>query len=114
MTDKEFADKFMQMIPISPDDLGNMTGGIYRIYCKSNGKNYIGKTNNIRARLQQHFAMLSNNLHHSTKLQAAYNEFGRDAFETYILHPVNSCVGTLTEKRYKSIFNSVEDGFNMV
>lgn len=57
-----------------------MYGYIYSITNKVNGKKYIGKTNNIVKREFDHFNDLKKHQHHSTKLQRAYDKYGKDNF----------------------------------
>lgn len=57
-----------------------MIGYIYHIICKPTQKHYIGITNNIKRRLKKHRTELTNNIHHSPKLQNAWNFYGKENF----------------------------------
>jgi group I intron endonuclease len=62
--------------------------GIYKIINKTNGKYYIGSSNNIigiRGRWANHVHYLNNNKHQNRHLQRAWNKYGVDAFDFTIL-----------------------------
>ncbi len=59
--------------------------GIYTITCLINNKIYVGKTNNIYTREDDHFQSLRNNTHHNYHLQKAFNKYGEDNFVYEIL-----------------------------
>lgn len=56
------------------------TGGIYIILNLNNNLSYIGSTVNFKKRRYEHFSLLLNNSHHSSKLQNAWNKYGKDSF----------------------------------
>lgn len=62
-----------------------MKSGIYKIYNKISGKTYIGSSENLKRRLKDHKVYLKNNIHPSTHLQNAFNKYGNDAFEYFII-----------------------------
>ena len=66
-----------------------MTSGIYRIYCKSEDKSYIGKSINIEERWKNHLNGLKKGKHHNKKLQKDFNKYGKDDFEFSVLKEVN-------------------------
>lgn len=63
---------------------------IYKIINKINGKIYIGSTNDIRKRWNNHRCNLRNNRHENSYLQQAWNKYGEDAFEFTIVEEVNN------------------------
>ncbi len=63
---------------------------IYQIKNKLNGKIYIGSTNNIRKRWNNHKSKLNNNKHENQYLQQSWTKHGKDAFEFSILEEVTS------------------------
>jgi group I intron endonuclease len=87
-----------------------MTCGIYKLEF-SNGKVYIGQSNSIENRFRQHLRKFKNG-NHTDLLQSAYNEYG-----TPILQILCECTpGELDtyENEAIQIYNSVEDGLNML
>ena len=54
----------------------DMVIGIYKITNKINGKVYIGQSNNIFRRWMEHQRDLIYGIHHSSKLQKEWNEYG--------------------------------------
>ena len=55
-----------------------MTCGIYKIYCDSNNRTYIGSSNNIERRFKEHLGDLRNNRHSNQYLQNSYNKYGEE------------------------------------
>ncbi len=92
----------------------NPTHIIYRIFNASDGKSYIGRTLNFERRVLEHFLDLGKNAHHSTKLQAAYNELGVDCFEVEIIEAdVPNEDATILEMYWIAYFASYTSGYNM-
>lgn len=60
--------------------------GVYLIRCKSENKIYIGVSNNIRNRYNQHMSLLNKNKHPNMYLQSAFNQFGKNDFCCEILY----------------------------
>ena len=60
-------------------------GGVYCIQNMVNGKKYIGKSVNLHIRMQHHFRELSAGRHINKHLQYAWDKYGADAFDAYIL-----------------------------
>lgn len=59
--------------------------GIYEIYCKKNGKRYIGEATNVLDRLAKHTRNLENGISDCSKLQLDWNNFGSSEFEAFVL-----------------------------
>lgn len=57
-----------------------MLSGIYQIYCKANGKYYIGSAKNIKVRLTDHKKELRGNKHANKHLQNAWNKYPESDF----------------------------------
>ena len=54
--------------------------GIYKIQNKQDGKCYYGSSADIEKRFTQHLRALTNNTHHNTYLQRAWNKYGGGVF----------------------------------
>lgn len=78
------------------------TPGIYAIVNTLNGKKYIGSTHNLKKRYRQHFNELRQNIHVNIHLQRAFNKYGRDKFEFWILEHCDDVLDTLLmlEQKY--------------
>jgi hypothetical protein len=59
--------------------------GLYEIYCKVNGKRYIGESVNVLERLGKHSHVLKNNTSDCASLQNDWNTYGSEKFETSVL-----------------------------
>ena len=57
--------------------------GIYKIENKINGKVYIGQSNNIIRRWEEHISKLNNNSHENKILQYSWNKYGMYNFDFY-------------------------------
>ena len=91
-----------------------MTSGIYRIYCKSEDKSYIGKSINIEERWKIHQNELKKGKHHNKKLQKVFNKYGKDDFEFSILKEVDDYYEiTYYESYYAEEFNAFNSGYNI-
>ena len=62
--------------------------GIYCIRNVANGKIYIGSSTKMQKRVRKHIGCLRNNTHDNRHLQAAFNKFGEDDFEIFVLATV--------------------------
>ena len=62
--------------------------GIYRIANSNTERCYVGSAVNISARWSLHKHQLANGIHHSTKLQRAWNKYGADTFVFEVLEVV--------------------------
>lgn len=73
------------------------TDGTYTVYairCKENGRVYVGCTSNVDSRIRSHFSELARgektecvgpSKREASQWQQDYNQYGKDAFELYIL-----------------------------
>lgn len=59
--------------------------GIYGIFCEENNKIYIGHANDIESRFTQHRKKLKNNIHINQHLQSAWNKYGADKFQFFVI-----------------------------
>ncbi len=89
-----------------------MSIGIYRIVNKVTQKCYVGQSQNIEYRWKVHIGILSRNGYGNSKLQNAWNKYGKDNFIFEILEECE--VAKLDEREiyYIQIYNSYEDGYN--
>ena len=90
---------------------------IYQIKNKVNNKIYIGSTTNLERRWENHIHQLKNNIHHSIKLQIAWNKYGEDNFEFSIIEEFNSDNEDdkyIKEQYYLDLYEPYTDkGYNM-
>lgn len=63
-------------------------GAIYKIVNVANDAFYVGSAVNPRRRKWEHWKALKENTHHCSALQAAWNEYGEDAFSFEIVEEV--------------------------
>lgn len=88
--------------------------GVYKIYCKSNEKAYIGSSCDVKRRMQQHKSALRSNRHINEHLQSAWNKYGENNFEFVLLENVE--VPNLLEREQfwidKFLSHQRETGFN--
>lgn len=92
-------------------------GWIYCITNKVNGKKYIGKTNNIARRTEEHFNL---NRKDSTRLRRAMLKYGKENFGVEILvhftainkKVLNKLLNWL-EKHYITKYNTKDNGYNL-
>lgn len=62
---------------------------IYRITNVADDRFYVGSSINVRRRRWEHWDALKKGVHHCAALQAAWNEFGADAFEFEVIEEVS-------------------------
>ena len=90
------------------------TYSIYRIVNFQNGKCYVGQTTNAQRRKTRHFRDLALNIHHSKKLQNAYNKYGAGVFYFEVIQTdiqaenVAEC-----EVEWIKYYNSFHEGYNL-
>ena len=64
--------------------------GIYKITNKITNKFYIGSSNNIKRRWDEHIRELNRNVHHNSYLQNAWNKYGEENFVFEIIELCNN------------------------
>lgn len=95
--------------------LKNIIGFNSGVYCfknKINNKCYIGSSSNLYNRKSAHLNDLKNNKHHSVKLQRAYNQYGINNFEYYILEYCEPRILQQAKKCWLDYFNAYYNGYN--
>jgi len=84
--------------------------GIYKIINKVNGKYYVGSSNNIHKRWNEHKKTLIKNTHHSRYLQRSWNKYGPESFDFVIIEPnINEKDLLITEQKYLDISSNEKD-----
>ena len=102
-----FAEKSKDMKAITQD---LKFSGIYCIINIKNSKRYIGSSKNIRQRLWTHRAYLRHNNHENAHLQAAWNKYGEDNFDYFILEP---CKEDILLRREQYYIDSIKPEYNI-
>ena len=69
---------------------------IYIIQNTSNGKLYVGRTNNPSSRKRGHFSELRRGVHGNPKLQNAFNKYGEECF---VFSVVETCSSDLVQNK---------------
>lgn len=90
------------------------TFSAYRVFCITTQKSYVGISIKPKIRKGEHFSALKHNRHHSTKLQNAYNKYGRSAFTFEIIE--ENISPEFAEEREAQIiasYDSCKNGYNM-
>jgi group I intron endonuclease len=86
--------------------------GIYCIKNLINGKIYIGSSNDIKKRFNNHKNLLKNNKHTNNHLQSAWNKYKEKSFEFIILE--ECLIKNLKQKEYDIIKNYKGDIYNLI
>lgn len=86
--------------------------GIYAIEHVASGRIYIGASVNIPRRWKRHMNDLDAGLHRNAVLQAAWVQFGRDAFRFYVLERCERAVLQRREQEWISGLEAAVTGFN--
>ena len=89
-----------------------MAKGIYKITNERTGEVYVGQTNNLYFREQQHMENLASGTHHNRRMQQDYNRGDRFSFE--VLEYVNGSRNELHQREQAQIrnHNSFYAGYN--
>ncbi|TPF17966.1 GIY-YIG nuclease family protein [Priestia megaterium] len=88
--------------------------GIYQIVNVKNGKKYIGSSNNITIRWEQHLNNLKYNTHHSYKLQEEWNKSSINDFHFSILEIVKDKKNLLIREQEHLDGLDIENSYNIV
>lgn len=89
-----------------------MTGFIYQIKNKLNGKLYIGQTTNFDKRKYYHLYDLKRNKHRNKDLQSDWDELGEDSFEFSIIETCNKSKLCEREVYWIRHYGGIEDCYN--
>lgn len=87
---------------------------IYRIYCISTRREYIGSTKHYSKRVYEHQWELTNNRHSNKRLQHAWNKYGR---ENFVFEPLDCAADEaallILEQHYIDTRCAVKRGYNI-
>lgn len=86
-----------------------MTIGIYQIRNTITGKRYVGASQNIEARWQQHRHAMRRRNHENSKLMSDWHTYGEDVFEFSILEVVEDA-DMLATREFDYISLMQQDG----
>lgn len=92
-----------------------MNSGIYIIENILDHKKYIGSSKDLKSRKKDHLFKLRNNKHRNTHLQNAFNKYGEEFFEFYIVLFCNEDMLLIWEKKAFELFKCCDDryGYNL-
>jgi len=85
---------------------------VYALHWRIPDKYYIGKTNSLKRRAEEHLKLLSEGKHYNSKLQDAYNAYGNP--ETVLLETCETPEVFDREAYWISKYNSVINGYNLI
>lgn len=88
---------------------------VYSITNRKNGKRYIGSTSDLANRWKAHRLQLKNGNHHSTHLQHAWNQDGKDSFVFEVLEKCAPSELQSREQYWIDTFRTADDcyGYNI-
>ena len=87
--------------------------GIYCIENTMNGKKYIGQSVDIFKRWRQHRGELNIGTHHNSRLQNAWNKYGKECFKFYILKECQDEELNDYEKTLIVQYDTYKNGYNL-
>jgi group I intron endonuclease len=85
--------------------------GIYCIENLIDGKKYIGQTNDMARRKQEHLSHLKCGTHNNQHLQSAWNIYGKDNFVLYVIEECSLEVIDAREQYYIATFQTANENF---
>jgi group I intron endonuclease len=89
--------------------------GIYAIINNKNLNIYIGSSNNLKHRKNQHFSLLRNNNHFNKKLQNSWNKYGEENFTFEIIEKCEERDLMVKESFWMQFYGSYKkkNGYNL-
>lgn len=90
-----------------------MTTGIYCIENTVSSKKYVGMAQNIEARWRTHKCELRKNKHVNRHLQNAWNKYGENAFEFYVIEEAKKEDLSTKEKIWIDKLGTAKHGYNL-
>lgn len=90
--------------------MANKTCGIYCIENLINHKKYIGQSRNVEMRWRSHRSELRRNIHGNDYLQKAWNKYGEDNFQFYILEECIVDIMNDRERYYIVLYDATNRG----
>ena len=84
--------------------------GVYCIINIKNHKRYIGSSKNIKYRLQSHRSNLRHNNHENQYLQNAWNKYGEDNFDFYI---IEKCEESQLLDKEQNYISNIKPEYNL-
>ena len=82
------------------------------IYCIDTNKPYIGQTEDLENRKQEHFSHLKIGNHPCVEMQKDYNKYGEDSFRFSILENCEKDKLNHLEDYYILSYNAISNGYN--
>lgn len=89
-----------------------MIYNIYKIVCKTNKKEYYGRSQEIEKRFRSHKNMLRKNEHNNYYLQKDWIEYGEEDFEFVIIHEFNNLEESIRQEQMY-INDNIGVGYNV-
>ena len=83
--------------------------GIYKITNKVNGKYYVGSSNNIHKRFNQHKLNLKRNCHKNPHLQSSWNKYTESNFEFVVIEELPTEKLIEIEQKYLDVIKFNQD-----
>ncbi|HET9285699.1 MAG TPA: GIY-YIG nuclease family protein [Candidatus Angelobacter sp.] len=87
--------------------------GVYRIYCKSNKRSYVGSAVSCEDRGKSHYWHLNKGDHGNKHLQNAWNKYGSNNFVFEVLEVCSEPELFDREQEWINLFNATVKGFNI-